>query len=169
MTVSLSSQCKFSQWMRTTAQYLKPKPWLHPEILIFIPSEIWWPTELSGIITTPPKFQLRRCKDRKQKRGKRAGLRAKLRANPHKQALPSFLTNSHLSLVIQMEEIHLIVWCTDSSAFLNSTKSKEAIVVQRNGQEVDNVNDLRFLGFQITKALLKPPTWWRNLIREFSA
>ncbi len=56
-----------------------------------IPLEILQPKRLSGsgAIITPPVRLRRRHRERKQKRGKRAGIRARLQANPHRPTLPS--------------------------------------------------------------------------------
>lgn len=57
--------------------------------------------------TIPPLKWRRRRRHRKQKRGKRAGLKARLRANPQRPAIPSlFLTNSW-SLNNKMDELRL--------------------------------------------------------------
>uniref|UniRef100_A0A665UD53 Reverse transcriptase domain-containing protein n=1 Tax=Echeneis naucrates TaxID=173247 RepID=A0A665UD53_ECHNA len=57
--------------------------------------------------THPPLKWRRRRRHRKQKRGKRAGLAAKLKANPYRPVIPSlFLTNSR-SLHNKMDEIRL--------------------------------------------------------------
>lgn len=55
--------------------------------------EIWWPA--TGIqLTIPP---LKRCRSRRQKRSKRRGLKAKLKTNPNKPAIPGlFLANTQL-------------------------------------------------------------------------
>lgn len=72
-----------------------------------IPPEILLSGELSGTLIIPPAKRRRRRRDRKQKRGKRAGIRARLQANPNRPALPSlFLTNSR-SLVNKMDEVRL--------------------------------------------------------------
>ncbi|KAI4889320.1 hypothetical protein NFI96_006060 [Prochilodus magdalenae] len=71
-----------------------------------IPPEILRSPELHGVII-PLARRRRRCRERKQKRGKRAGLRARLQASPYRPAVPSlFLANSR-SLVNKMAEIRL--------------------------------------------------------------
>lgn len=75
--------------------------------LNFILPEILRSEELSGTLIMPPVRRRRRRRYRKQKRGKRAGVRSRLQANPHRPALPSlFLTNAR-SLVNKMDEIRL--------------------------------------------------------------
>ena len=66
------------------------------------------------------------------------------------------------------EEVqHLVEWCTDNNLVLNTSKTKAIIVDFRrtrkttptplhiNGEEVESVNDIKFLGIHITKDL----TW----------
>lgn len=65
------------------------------------------------------------------------------------------------------EEVqHLVEWCSDNTLVLNTPKTKEIIVDFRrsrktthpplhiNGEEVESVNDIEFLGIHITKDLL---------------
>lgn len=58
-----------------------------------------------------------RRRDRKQRRGKRGGLRAKLRLTPHRLSLPSIFLANVRSLVNKMEEIRLSI--THSKKLLN--------------------------------------------------
>ncbi|XP_063322853.2 uncharacterized protein LOC134622792 [Pelmatolapia mariae] len=70
-----------------------------------IPPEIQTVTDSN--FTIPPLKWRRRRRHRKQKRGKRTGLKARLRATPHGPAIPSlFLTNSR-SLNNKMDELRL--------------------------------------------------------------
>lgn len=76
-----------------------------------IAAEIPSPPEIRrtavSTLNIPPLKWRRRRRHRKQKRGKRGGLWAKLNANPHKPAIPSlFLTNSR-SLNNKMDELRL--------------------------------------------------------------
>ena len=49
----------------------------------------------------------RRRRDRKQRRGKRAGLRAKLKLTPHRLSLPSIFLANVRSLANKMDELRL--------------------------------------------------------------
>ncbi len=69
---------------------------------------------------------------------------------------------------------HLVMWCSDNDLVLNTTKTKEIIVDYRrtrkmtppppppplhiHGEEVENVNNIKFLGLYITNDL----TWTIN-------
>lgn len=75
--------------------------------------------------------------------------------------------NSIVGLISGNEEEvqHLVQWCMDINLVLNTTKTKEMIVdfrrsrkithppLHTNGEEVESVNDIRFLGVCITKNL----------------
>ncbi|TWW82332.1 Janus kinase and microtubule-interacting protein 3 [Takifugu flavidus] len=57
--------------------------------------------------TRPGGSARRRRRDRKQRRGKRGGLRAKLRLTPHRLSLPSIFLANVRSLVNKMDELRL--------------------------------------------------------------
>ncbi|KAI4883243.1 hypothetical protein NFI96_004646 [Prochilodus magdalenae] len=71
-----------------------------------IPPEILRSPELHGVII-PPARCCRRRRERKHKRGKRAGLRARLQASPYRPAVPSLFLAISRSLVNKMDEIRL--------------------------------------------------------------
>lgn len=84
-------------WEKKSGLYAPPK-------LDSIPPEL---QRIMGAFTTPPLWLRRRRRHRKQKQGKRSGLRARLYANPHRPALPSLLLTNARSLTNKLDEIRL--------------------------------------------------------------
>ena len=63
-----------------------------------------------GILSKPANHRRRKWKrcERKQKRGKRAGIHARLKANPSRPAVPSLLLSNVRSLDNKLDELHLL-------------------------------------------------------------
>ncbi|KAJ4948201.1 hypothetical protein JOQ06_019738, partial [Pogonophryne albipinna] len=59
--------------------------------------------------TLPNGSAHRRRRDRKQRRGKRGGLRARLKLTPHRLALPSIFLANLRSIINKMDEIRLCI------------------------------------------------------------
>lgn len=83
-----------------------PAPGEHPESTQHLDSP-------AGAFFVPT--QCRRRRQRQQKQGKRGGLWAKLRANPHRPALPSLLLSNCRSLVNKIDKIRLRVFSDKTS------------------------------------------------------
>ncbi|KAK1896784.1 Autophagy-related protein 9 [Dissostichus eleginoides] len=71
-----------------------------------LPPELVKPPESRGEIH-PTGSSRRRRRDRKQRRGKRGGLRAKLRLNPNRPALPSIFLANVRSLANKLDELKI--------------------------------------------------------------